>query len=227
VGKSVVARLLAQWMIDRGRALAAVDCDGSHGVLLRHYAEFTQPADLSSSASVDQIVDRALGAERDVIVDLPAQSARALEAWLIDANVLPFAREMGVGVTYWHVCDGGFASVVEIERALRVLGEQVRHVVVKNYGRTKDFRQFDNSKAKVLLEELGGQLFELSELDASTMYAIDSLGLSFWAAAHGSPGHAEPRPLERQRTKLWLERSYLALNALNGLAPRQNTEHVG
>lgn len=217
VGKSVTARLLAQWMVDRSIAFAAIDGDASHAALVRHYKDFTQPVDLGVSESADQIVDRALAAERSVLVDLPAQSARALEAWLTEANVLAFAREMGIGITVWHVSDGGYASVTEIERSLRVLKNQVRHVVVKNYGRSKDFSQFDASEARRLLDELTGKVLELPELDSATMYAIDRLGLSFWAAVHVSEGETALKPLERQRVKLWLERCYSRIDALEGV----------
>src|SRR4051812_9513712 len=61
VGKSVVARLLAQWFIDRSIPFAAVDGDLSHGALVRSYADFTRAVDLSDTNSADQIIDRALG----------------------------------------------------------------------------------------------------------------------------------------------------------------------
>jgi hypothetical protein len=216
VGKSVVARVLAQTMVDRSLPFAAIDGDGSHAALVRHYKDFTQPVDLNSSESADQIVDRALGAERRVLVDLPAQSARALELWLEEANVIQFARDMGIGITVWHVSDGGFSSVTEIERSLRLLKNQVRHVVVKNFGRSKDFSQFDASEARRLLDELSGKVLELPELHPATMYGIDRLGLSFWAAIHVSEGEAALKPLERQRVKLWLERCYSRIDALDG-----------
>jgi hypothetical protein len=216
VGKSVVARLLAQTLVDRSFPFAAIDGDASHAVLARHYKDFTQPVDLASAESADQIVDRALGAERRVLVDLPAQSARALESWLGEANVLQFAREMGIGITFWHVSDGGFSSVVEIERSLRLLKHQVRHVVVKNFGRSKDFSQFDASESRRLLDEFSGKVLELPELDPASMYNIDRLGLSFWAAVHVSEGEASLKPLERQRVKLWLERCYSRIDALEG-----------
>lgn len=216
VGKSVVARLLAQAMIDRSLPFAAIDGDGSHAVLVRHYKDFTQAIDLANAESADQIVDRALGAERRVLVDLPAQSARALESWLAEANVLQFAKEMGIALTFWHVSDGGFSSVTEIERTLRLLGARTRHVVVKNFGRSKDFSQFDASEARRLLDGLSGQVLELPELDSATMYGIDRLGLSFWAAVHASEGEAALKPLERQRVKLWLERCYSRIDALDG-----------
>lgn len=216
VGKTVVARLLAQWLVDKSIPFAAVDGELSQGALIRYYRDFTQPADLAAAESADQIMDRALGAERRVLVDLPAQSARALQSWMTGANVLEFAKEMGIGLTFWHVSDGGFASVGEIERALGVLGHQLEHVVVKNLGRSKDFSQFDESDAKTRLDELSGRVLELPELDPATMYRIDRYGLSFWAAIHRTDGEGILKPLDRQRVKLWLERCYAQLDTLDG-----------
>jgi hypothetical protein len=216
VGKSVVARVLAQWLIDRSLTFAGVDGDPPYGGLLRHYGEFTQAVDLTAPDSADQIIDRALGADRRVVVDLPAQSVRSLQAWMLGANVLEFAREMGIGITFWQVTDGGFASVGEIDRGLSLLRDQVQHVVVKNAGRSKDFSQFDKSSAKQKLDELSGKVIELPELDASVMYKVDGSGLSFWAAIHQSEGEAALKPLDRQRVKLWLGRCYTEFDVLAG-----------
>jgi hypothetical protein len=216
VGKSVVARLLAQYFIDGSLPFAALDGDRSSGALLRYYGEFTQAVDLGASESADQIMDRALGAERRVLVDLPAQSVRALWNWLSEANVFGFAREAGVQLSFWHVTDGGFASVSEIGRALELLSGDVRHFVVKNHGRSRDFSQFDSSSARQRLDELGGGVLDLPELDAGAMYTIDRFGSSFWAAIHRADGEGALRPLDRQRVRLWLERCYAGLAAFDG-----------
>jgi hypothetical protein len=214
VGKSVSARVLAQWFIDRQLPWAGIDADLSHGALGRFYGDFTQPVDLASTESIDQIMDRALGAERQVLVDLPAQSARALHAWLAEANVLSFANEVGVRLSFWHVSDGGYASVSAIESSLALLGDRVRHVVVKNHGRSKDFTQFEESPVRRSLGELSGAVLDLPELDSTTMYRIDRLGSSFWAAIHRTEGEDVLKPLERQRAKLWLERCYAEFDKL-------------
>ena len=132
------------------------------------------------------------------------------------ANVIQFAKEMGIGLTFWHVSDGGFASVSEIERALGVFRRDLEHVVVKNHGRSKDFSQFEESDAKRQLDELSGRVLDLPELDPATMYRIDRLGLSFWAAIHRTDGDLALKPLERQRVKLWLDKSFAELDTLDG-----------
>lgn len=213
VGKSVCARALAQWCIDRSLPFACVDCDGSQQALARSYGEFTQVVDLTRPESADQIVDRALGADRRVIVDLPAQSWRVLEAWLAGAEVLDFAKQLGIAVTFVHVTDGGAASVRELERALAYLQHRVSHVVVRNLGRGRDFSQLDESDAKRHLLELGGKEIALPELDATAMFKVDRYGLSFWAAAHTAEGENVLFPLERRRVEIWLERCSATFDA--------------
>ena len=214
VGKSVMARLLAQYWVDRGRPFAGLDGDSSHGALLRHYGEFSHPVDLGSPDSADQILDRALGAERRVLVDLPAQSARHVADWIFGANVLGLADELGTPITFWHVSDGGFASVMQLEQALERYGARSAHVVVKNQARSKDFGQLDASLASGNLDALSGKVYELPELDATAMYKIDAKGLSFWAGAQMTEGEAALKPLERERVKLWLGKAYAGLDAL-------------
>ena len=214
VGKSVVARLLAQYWIDRGRAFAGVDGDSSHGALVRHYGDFSHFVDLSQNDSADQILDRALGADRRVLVDLPAQSAKSLDAWLTGANVLGLARELGTPITFWHVSDGGYASVGQLDKALDRYTDHVGHIVVRNHARSKDFSQLEASPAMSKLAALSGSVVDLPELDASAMYKLDSAGASYWAGAHVTEGESALKPLERERVKLWLLRAYAELDKL-------------
>jgi len=94
VGKSVVARLLAQLFIERNLAFAALDADLSHGALMRYYADYSRAVDLTQLDSADQIMDAALASDRRVLVDLPAQSHRFLRRWVDTADVLSYAEMM-------------------------------------------------------------------------------------------------------------------------------------
>lgn len=214
VGKSVAARVLTQWFLDRSRPFAAADADTSHGSLARTYAQFTQSVDLESYASADEIMNRALGSDRRVIVDLPAQSVRNLQRWVESADIVRFAREMGIGLTLWHVTDGGFDSVADLGRTLSLFGDRFAYVIVKNRGRSRDFSQFDDSEARRHAEALGGRVIELPELDAATMYKVDRFGSSFWSAVNNTEGEWVLTPMERQRVRSWLERAYQSLESL-------------
>lgn len=208
VGKSVVARLITQYWIDKDQPLACIDADQSHGALLRHYADFAQGVDLEEFESADQIMDRALASDRKVLVDLPAQSARALSRWMESGAVLDFAREMGVKLYFWHVSDGGYDSINELSRALSFFGNSLQIVVVKNFGRCQDFSQLDQAPVTQTLLAGGGRIVSLPALHAATMFKIDRSGASFWAAVTNQDSAYGLSPMERQRTRLWLNQAY-------------------
>jgi len=214
VGKSVVARTLAQYFIDKGLSFAALDADNSHGALLRYYADYTRAVDLEQLDSADQIMDRALGAERSVVVDLPAQSTRYFRRWANSGDVLSFAPQMGVELYFWHVSDGGYDSVRVLEGALEEFRGQLKFVVVKNYGRSQEFEQLEESKAATELREQGGHLIDFPGLNSRTMYMIDGYGASFWAAVNSQDPELALSPMERQRTKLWLARAYEGIDTV-------------
>jgi hypothetical protein len=209
VGKSVVARLLAQYFIDRAVPFAALDADGSHGSLLRHYKDSSRPIDLARFESADEILTLATEADRRVLVDLPAQSERALASWISEAGVLDLARESGVGVVFWHVMDDGKDALITLHRLLERYGASVSYCVVKNLGRGKDFSLFDRSAERTTAESLGAAVIELGELHAAAMQKIDRCDASFWAAV-SNPAFATETftRMDRQRIKVWLHASY-------------------
>ncbi len=214
VGKSVVARLLTQWFIDSSAPFAAVDADASHATLMRTYGSYTQAVDLDDFASADEIVNRALAADRSVVVDLPAQSNRTLQRWLESADIIRFAREAGIRLTLWHVTDGSVDSVQDVERSLELGQGAFSIIVVRNHGRGKDFSLFADSDARRHLDERGGRIIDIPELDATTMTRVDRLNMSLWAAVNNGDGDQALGPIQRQRVRMWLERCYQALRAL-------------
>jgi hypothetical protein len=209
VGKSVVARLVVQYCIDKRIPFAAVDADGSHSTLARYYAAYVRPADLYRSDGADEILTLATDADRHVVVDLPAQSHRLLSAWIGEAGILDLARESGVKIVFWHVLDDGKDSLTTLARLFEQYGQAASYCVVKNLGRGKDFSLFEASPVRATARTLGAEVIELPELNAAAMQKIDRLDASFWAAVN-NPSFA-PDTLnrrDRQRVKVWLQAWY-------------------
>jgi hypothetical protein len=204
VGKSVVARLCAQYCIDKAIPFAAVDADGSHGALLRFYADYARPVDLTDPVSVDQILGLATEEERRVVVDLPSQSARLLGAWLDEGGIFELAAESGVKIVFWHVIDDGKDALVMLERLLARYGDKARYCVVKNAGRGKEFTLFEQSATRAEAERLGAAVLLLPELNPAVMQKIDRWDVSFWASVHGTTMPEAFTRIDRQRVKVWL-----------------------
>jgi hypothetical protein len=222
VGKSTVARLLAQAFIDRQQAFVALDGDRSHGDLLRFYADYTVPLNLDENASADAILLSAIETDQAVLVDLPAQSANALHNWIQESGVLDLAKELDIPLTYWHVTDGSRNSVELLQRAIDDFSgsDAVAFVIVRNAGRGGNFAAFEQSTAKARAEAIGARTIDLGRLDDKVMSNIDWQNLSFWAAANRDQGECLSL-LDRQRVRSWYARWQEQLGGLIGSVPQE------
>jgi cellulose biosynthesis protein BcsQ len=133
VGKSVVARVVAQYLIDKEIPFLGFDTDRSHGSLMRFYADYASPVVVDNYESLDAIVEAAVEfAEKRVLVDLAAQTHEPLVKWMDDSGVLETAEELGVQFHYWHVMDNGKDSVDLLKKLFDRFGNRLNYVIVLN-----------------------------------------------------------------------------------------------
>jgi hypothetical protein len=210
VGKSVVARILAQYLIDRQMPFLGFDTDKSHGSLLRFYADFAAPVAIDHYEGLDRIVEAAAEQPgRRIIVDLAAQSYRLLAQWMDDSALLDMRDELGLALTYWHVMDSGRDSADLLIKLLDQYGGRLPLVVVLNEVRGSDFSILESSGALARAKALGAAVMPLRRLQDATMQKIDAHSTSFWAASNrGDMDGSTLGLLERQRVKTWLHRAY-------------------
>ncbi len=213
VGKSLLARVLAQHFIDRNLPFIGFDTDRSHGALLRYYADYAAPLPLDGGDSLDRVIEAVVEQpERRVLVDLAAQTQAELLHWLDETGAGDVANELGVSLTYWHVMDNGRDGTFLLGRWLDGPGARLPLVVVLNEVRGE---RFDILLASGLLDRavaLGARVLHLRKMPEVPLQKIDADGASFWAALH--PGTSSLKLLDRQRIKLWLQRTSADLDAL-------------
>ncbi|AXQ27813.1 mobilization protein [Solimonas sp. K1W22B-7] len=209
VGKSLMARLMAQYLIDRQLPFLGFDSDGSHGALLRFYADYASPVVIDDYASLDKVVEAAVDdPQRRIIVDLAAQTQRPLVRWMEESGMLELAREFGITVRYWHVMDSGRDSVDLLAKLLDRFGAQLDYTLVLNQLRGEDFDILEASGQKERALALGAKLVSLPKLHDAAMTRIDARSTSFWAAANDGVGLSL---MERQRVRVWLAKAYAEL----------------
>jgi len=210
VGKSLVARVLAQYFIDKGIPFMGFDTDRSHGALVRFYQEFASPVVVDNFESLDVIVEAA--AENPglrILVDLAAQTHNPLVKWMDESGVLETVQELGLSLVYWHVMDSGKDSVDLLKKLLDRFGSRLNYILVQNQLRGETFEIFDQSEAKTKALELGAKIITLRKLHEPVITKIDKVSSSFWAAQNRSA--TEPTGLgllERQRVKVWIRNAY-------------------
>jgi hypothetical protein len=219
VGKSVMARVLAQYFIDKDVPFTGFDTDRSHTSFTRFYADYASPVIVDTYEGLDLIVGSfeeppVLGKPKSVIVDLAAQTAAPLARWIKDSDVLSVLGEMGVTVNFWHLADAGKDSVDLLDRLINTFGPGPNYFVVKNHGRGSDFSQLDDSAALKKALALGAYVINLGQLHEASMRKIDRQNASFWSAINNRDGADSLGLLERQRVKTWLKNTYSTLDGL-------------
>jgi hypothetical protein len=217
VGKSLVARILAQYFIDNSIPFLGFDSDRSHGALLRFYSGFASPVIIDRYDSLDAIVEAATEQpERRVLVDLAAQTQEPLTSWMDESQLLEVAPELGLEVRYWHVMDAGRDSVDLLQRLLDRYERRLHYVLVQNQLRGEDFAILKASGQLERAQSLGASVIALKRLHDATMTKIDAHSSSFWSATQSEEkGATRLGILERQRVKSWLNSAYDAIRQVN------------
>lgn len=215
VGKSLVARVLAQYLIDKELPFIGFDTDRSHGALMRFYAGYASPVVVDSFEALDHIVEAAVEQpERRILVDLAAQTHDPLVKWMDESGVLDLADETGIVVTYWHVMDSGKDSVDLLAKLLDRFGTGVRYVLVRNQIRGNDFTVLDHSGEQARAQQLGAQVITVKKLHDGVINKIDAASSSFWNAKSAQESSVLGL-MDRQRVKMWLKDVYRELDALS------------
>lgn len=221
VGKSLTARVLAQYFIDHEHPFAGFDLDHSHATFSRFYADFTAPVKVDDFASLDGILEFAEAhPDHDLVIDLAAQTASYLNAWIDDSDVFGIFAELGYTAYFWHVMDDGVDSLQLLGKTLDSYQHpELNFVVVLNLGRGDDFTYFRESDSFQELGRRSARVFQLRKLETRLSQKIDINSSSFWAAANNRDIMSL---VERKRVSTWLEANYKQIDRLLQQSARSN-----
>ena len=215
VGKSVTARVLAQYFIDRSRPFTGYDTDRSHSSFTRFYEGFASPVVVDSFEGLDTIVNGfESNPHQSVIVDLAAQTLAPLSRWIKESDLFDVFKELNVAVNFWHVLDDGRDSTDLLGRLIDTFGDKPNYIVVQNYGRGSDFGMLLGSQSLAKATAVGAQVIAMPRLHDASMRKIDAQNTSFWRAVNDKEGPNALGLLERQRVKTWLATAYAAFDTL-------------
>jgi len=217
VGKSVVARLLAQYMIDHEIPFIGFDTDRSHGSLLRFYSDYASPTIIDNYESLDAIIETALAQpDQRILVDLAAQTHYPLAQWIEESGVLELAEELGISICYWNVMDSGKDSVDLLNKLLDQFRTRLNYILVQNQLRDEHFNILELSGVKERALAFDAKVITIKRLHAPVMTKIDSNSYSFWAAKNKDTESLSALGLlERQRVKMWLNHAYKEIESLD------------
>lgn len=214
VGKSLVSRIVAQYLIDHDMPFKGFDTDRSHGSLLRFYTDYASPVIVDRYETLDAIIDTAHEQPHlRVLVDLAAQTHDALVKWMDESGVIEMAAEQGIAIRYWHVMDSGKDSVDLLKKLFDRFGSRLNYIIVLNQLRGEFFDIFDKSGERERANQFGAQFVSIRRLLDSVINKIDAGSTSFWAAKNRTENDTTGLGLvDRQRIKIWLTHAYAQID---------------
>ena len=214
VGKSLVARVLAQYFIDHDLPFLGFDTDRSHGALMRFYSGYASPVLVDHYEALDAIMEAAVEKpQRRILVDLAAQTHDPLVRWMDDSGVLNLADEMNVKIHYWHVMDSGKDSVDLLRKLLDRFDTSLNYTLVRNHIRGTDFSVLEQSGEQARAIEMGAKVMSLKKLHESVIQKVDAASSSFWKAKTATDDQGLGL-MDRQRVKMWLRDVYRDLDEI-------------
>ena len=215
VGKSLVSRLVAQYLIENELPFLGFDTDRSHGALLRFYSGFASPVLIDRYEALDSIIEAAVEQpDRRILVDLAAQTHDPLVRWMDESGVLDMAAESGFTITYWHVMDSGRDSVDLLKKLLDRFGARLNYVLVRNQMRGDDFGMLEQSGEQDRALGFGAVVVSIKHLSDTIIQKIDASSSSFWAAQHDADkSRTGLGMMDRQRLKMWLRDAYQQIDS--------------
>lgn len=205
VGKSLMARLLVHYMLERGLPFHAFDADRSNAALIRYYPEVSTQLLADRHDHLDKIIETAHETPGGrIVVDLAAQTHDLLVKWMEGVEMIDMVEAMDYTVCYWHVMDCGKDSVDLLRRLFDRFGSRLGYVIVQNQVRGESFDLFDKSPEKPRAVELGAKFVSIRQLMNHVMQKIDASNAPFAMGKNPERDNTGLGLVDRQRLKLWL-----------------------
>jgi hypothetical protein len=217
VGKSLFARVLMQWFLNHQYVAWGVEADRSNPTLKNTYKEQVRLVMISEDtellAETDGLYHSAL--ERSLVVNLPAQSYRALSKWIKHNDAIAFCKENNIAWVKWFVSNGGDESLRILHTSLEKWGTQIPHILVRNLHLCPDWSFLNAQYPELgdLIKECKVPMIDFPRLDTVERNFIDSNRLSFAEALSGTVLNS----LQKNRVNRFLNQTYASIEKV-GLA---------
>ena len=214
VGKTTVARVIADFLNARDHGFRAFDAEGSTGQLLRFHPEVTAAVDVENANTIAPVLDYVMEGtgKRLALVDLGARSGEDVKVWLYRGGALEEAEAARLGITVIYVLGGAVDSVGHLKECFAALGRDVNYVIVKNFGVAGKFDVYDNSKVRKELLAVGAREINFPALDGSVYQSVDRASVGFSAFADGQA--ANFGFTERRYCRTWLRECFAQLETV-------------
>lgn len=196
VGKTVVTRLIYDYLKRKNVSIAAYDCDKRNAQFVRHYGKRDADGKLMGQTPLDgvaridifdpvglgSLLDDLESAKPDfAVIDMPAGGHGQLEKTEQTFAFCESAKSLGYEVVLVHVLSRVKDSAHALTRLINFFGDKVSYLVVKNgfFGDADKFTRFETGPAKEALERQNGAVLYLPDLYDTILDIVDEHNLTF------------------------------------------------
>lgn len=171
VGKTMVCRVLIDYLRTRGAAPSMIDTEPAPGVLSRFWPE-AKLINVDKVAGQMKVFDQ-IGAAKVTVVDIRAGLLSPTLAAMRDVGLLQDATNGELTIAVLHVLGPTVASLSEVERVSAVLGDAPRYFLVKNYVNDSEFFEWEGKRFADLSDSATAMVIvpHLNELACETLEA--------------------------------------------------------
>ena len=212
VGKTTLARLVADFLASRDASFRAFDAEGPTGQLLRFHPGQTSAVEVDKASAIAPVLDFLMDGtpKRIALVDLGARSGEDLKDWLYKGGALEEAEGGNLGITVVYVVGGAVDSVGHLKECYGALGTKVEYIIVKNLGVAAKFDVYDASNIRKDLLAAGAKEITIPALDGTVYQSVDKASVAFSAFCEGQG--TEAGFTERRYCRTWLRECFVALD---------------
>ncbi|WP_341528723.1 mobilization protein [Nostoc sp. UHCC 0302] len=209
VGKSLVARTMIQYYLDKKIPFVPVETDRSNPDVAGVYKEICQYAVFSENERQADKADRIfeIATTKPVVVNLAAQSHRAVKEWIERNQLIELGNIEGVTFCKWFVSTGGYDSLNLFGQSVNNYGEKIPHVMVRNFGLCDDWSHVESDASlQNLIKKYKVNVIDFPKLAYKERNIIDQNRMTFAEARENK----EFGIIGRQRVVNFLKLAYAA-----------------
>ena len=217
VGKTTVARVLADYLTENKLSFRAYDAEGATGPLMRFHGQIAEPIEFADAAGIAPVLDYLMdnGGPRLALVDLGARAGADLKSWLYRGGALEESAEGRLRLTIVYVLGAAVDSVGHLKECLAAIGKDVKYLIVRNLGVAGRFDVYEQSHTRQELLSIGAKEIELPSLDSVVFQSVDQSSLPFSNFASDISGKFSFT--ERRYCRTWLRECFAAIQPAAGL----------
>ena len=180
IGKSFIATLLYDFLIDRGAKVKTFDLDHANSTFQRYVpeAEFIDTdVDADKLAVLDRLVS-ALEKVDTVLVDNRAAGGTKVLRYIEDSRLTELQQELAFELVFVVVAIDDKDAISQAAEVLEAYGDQVKWLIVRNYRDSDELTMFDGAQTRKRLKAVGAIEIDVPCLAEMTKNRLQMLNLT-------------------------------------------------